>query len=616
MKSLISFLFAVVFVSAAVFGLTSCTEGPGTVYEPDDPDKGNEKDDPASIKIPDFKDYGRGTVDFAKMTYSRPDFNSAILQLDSLTDIINKNELSYQMQLNKIKSIEHIYINVSSMASLSNIYAEKNKSDLYWSSEYAYISTNYPRFSQSLEKLFIACANSTYAQEFERDFFGKGFVQKYKDGGIYSDKVVALLSEEAKYEAEYSAISKSTVNITYSGITDTYDNIISYYRDKYGSNSFEFAAILTYCEELYKIAAYEKSAQILVDLVKVRRLISDEFGYESYTDFAYDAIYHDYTKEEMTAFISNTRRYVVPVYVRLMSLVFNQFENTMLPSDLDTPTLINTVYETLEEYDGDMSEVFSYMLQHNLYDIGSSSDDRSDLSFTTYIDSYNAPYLFITTEGNINDYLTLMHEFGHFQDFYVNYGEQTSIDLSEVSSQGFEFLMLTKLKDNISEKDYRYLKYSQLKNSLEILVYQSFYAAFEHNIYELSYEAITLDNLNRQVSKAAKDIGFSPDFYSDLRYVMIPHIYLYPCYVQSYSTSATVALELYFMEKENQGSGFEAYKKLIDRDDSTLSFEAQLESASLTSPFEKDFLKEIADMIHYDILGAHYYTTSNNQNAA
>jgi hypothetical protein len=82
---------------------------------------------------------------------------------------------------------------------------------------------------------------------------------------------------------------------------------------------------------------------------------------------------------------------------------------------------------------------------------------------------------------------------------------------------------------------------------------------------------------------------------------------LYPFYIQSYCTSILSALEIYFIEKEAFGKGFETYLDLIDRTEEGLSYLEELEAAGLTSPFEKDFLKTIADKIHFELLGYHYY---------
>ena len=75
-------------------------------------------------------------------------------------------------------------------------------------------------------------------------------------------------------------------------------------------------------------------------------------------------------------------------------------------------------------------------------------------------------------------------------------------------------------------------------------------------------------------------------------------------------------MEIYFLELESKGAGIEAYLKLINRGEKNKTFEEHVTDAGLTSPFAKDVLKELADNIHYNILGSYYYSESNNNSNA
>ncbi|MBQ8289365.1 MAG: hypothetical protein IJY01_00645 [Clostridia bacterium] len=56
---------------------------------------------------------------------------------------------------------------------------------------------------------------------------------------------------------------------------------------------------------------------------------------------------------------------------------------------------------------------------------------------------------------------------------------------------------------------------------------------------------------------------------------------------------------------------------MVERDGEEIGFLELLEMADLTSPFEDGHLKDIADKIHYEVLGSHYYQeTSPIQPAA
>ena len=227
----------------------------------------------------------------------------------------------------------------------------------------------------------------------------------------------------------------------------------------------------------------------------------------------------------------------------------------------------------------------------------------------------------MSASGFIKDYATLSHEFGHFLDGYINYGEGASLTISEVSSQALELLTLLELKGNIKSAHYEYLEYYTLYSFLkDALLSQSFYATFEHLVYELEYDDITESRLNRVVEEAMKKVyGDELEVMGNVSYVTVPHTVLYPFYVESYVTSGLVSLEIFFAESHrtgNKGDGFAMYEALIKRDDNTLAFEDALDGVGLSSPVSSVQIKDISNNLYYQIIGKTYYKDSDNQNDA
>ena len=501
------------------------------------------------------------------------------------------------------------------MYSFVSIYSYKNSADPYFASEYEYMSTNYPSFAQAVEKLFVAAATSEYNQRFEEDYFGYGLIETYSNGGIYTENAVMLFSKEAELEAEYNNISTATVEITYENVTDTVDNILKAYLDQYGDSSKKYLAALVQCEMLYNDKAEELSKEILVELFKVRRLIADELGCSTYAEFAYQEQGYDYSPHQLKIFLKNISEYILPLYSKL-SYVLSYSDSAYTPSKVSRIELINSSYEALLKKNPELSEIFAYMLQHSLFDVSESEINRFDGAFTTYLQKYEAPFLFASTSGNAYDYTTLFHEFGHFSDYYMNYGSQAALDVCEISSQALEFLSMSVLDEVLSKEEIKYLSFYLLENSLTTLIYQGFYALFEHYAYDIEYDSISIESLNGAVKAAAKDIGLSSTQINDLKYVLIPHIILYPCYVQSYCTSAVVALQIFFTESENEGKGFEIYQSLIEREGAYVTLNDCLEEHSFDSPFVNYTLKNLANKIHFYVLGSYFFTSGSENEAA
>ena len=229
----------------------------------------------------------------------------------------------------------------------------------------------------------------------------------------------------------------------------------------------------------------------------------------------------------------------------------------------------------------------------------------------TYIWDYELPFVFVNPEGSNYDALSFAHEFGHFTDNYLNFGSSASLDLAEVSSQGLEYLTLLALKDKLKNTEYRYLEYNQLAIAMETLLNQGIIAAAEHYIYSLALEDINEENLNAAVAYAWDTVvgGQTTLTYGDL--IMV-HTVEYPFYVQSYCSSLTATFEIFFAEAEKKGEGLKIYKELIDRGEEEKGYEEILSDAGLSSPFEEDLLKLLADKIYCYVTGDHYFKEYEN----
>ena len=631
MKKLITLLlvFALILSSAGV--LTSCRDASGDnpdTNPPSDSENGDtgsgegENDgtpEGPTIKVPEYKDYERGTVNFTELSYARPDVATLIEAFGEVTEAITLGELEFEAQLELIVSLEQGYSDYLTMHTLAEIYNSRNTADEFWQNEYNYVSTNYSSFAQAVEDMFVAAAQSEHKTRFEEEYFGSS-LDEYVDGGTYTDLLVELLAKETELENEYSSMSPETVVITTSdGVSGTVTELL----ENVPAN--RYVAMQAYYSELYEQEYYRLAKDIYVELVKTRILIAEEMGYDSYIDVAYENMGHDYTSEKMLAFLADIRD-IIDVFNTLYNELFKYtcYETPLAESNY--VDVINNLYDLYLETDEDIAEVYAYMLQHGLYDIALGSDTRLDASYSTYIESNNSPFIFMSASGSYGDYATLSHEFGHFVDFYVNYGDSSSLDLSEVYSQALEYLTMLRLEEKMSgeaesHKSYVYLLHSEIDTIYSILMYQGFLASYEHLVYSLDYNEVTEAKLESLISEAQEYTwGYS---YEGTAYewswdaVLILHTVEYPLYVQSYCTSLVAAIEIMLLEAEEDGAGVEAFKLLVSREGvEELSFEDQLFRAGIESPFREGALRDMALDIYYFIRGYEYGSSSGGSNAA
>lgn len=621
---------AIILILCMLASLLACSKKkePATNTTPESGEQNQAPQDTVpTVVVPEYKDYGRGTLNFEALYYLRPDITSAITSFDSVTLSVSENTKSPEEIIAEIRSLESTLDSIKSMCALVEINYAKDSSSDKWKNEHGYIGIYYPLLSQAVEGLLVACAKSEHRETFERDYFGYS-LEEYLDGGIYTDEVVALMQREAELEDEYSSLDTSTVHITYKRTgTDkvfegTVDEVKEMLREYFANDEAGYKAILILVDELYRQKLNELTAPIYVELVKTRRLIANELGYESYSELAYEAMGYDYSPEDMLKLLGDIGRYVAPVANELDSSVFYSYFTTNYQPTLNRVSLINDLYEVYSEMGGDYADAYSYMLQHGLYDVSEKQDNRFEGAFSTYIDKNASPYVFMTTSGFIRDYTTLSHEFGHFLDGYLNYGQEDSLAIMEVSSQALELLTLLKIKGHIYTPEYKYLEYYTVSNILKsVIMTQGFFAAFEHMVYALEYDEITKEKLEELVDEAAVTVYGDMVLHNySLSDVTITHTMLYPFYVESYVTSAFVSLDIFFAESSKTGKtgdGLALYEALIKRETVGLSFLERLNEAGLESPFADLKARSVANYLYYYITGKSYYNTDESSlNAA
>ena len=565
------------------------------------------------IYIPPSPSLGRDQTKFSDILYIRPNTEKLVKDFEETRETIKANLLPFDVQLQKVISTEELYTEFITMYSYAVIAVAKNSADPILGAEHKFLSSEEPRIMRAAEDMMVAAANSPHANRFEDEYFGDGFIAEYKDGGRYTDTIVALLETEAALESEYSSISTASVEITFDGITESVDKTKERIEAKYRAGSSLYKAAMAKCTALYEQRRYEISKALYVELLKVRRQIADEYGYESYREYAYSQLSHDYSPEDMDNFIDSIADYAVPVYAALSNEIFYPYLRNEKAPSVSEARVMNVLYSIYTDMENGLGEIYASMLARGLFDISGTIENRSDGAFTTYLYDYEAPFVFATLDGTVEDYMTVSHEFGHFTDSHLNYGAQASIDIMEISSQGLELLTLNALGDRLSDSEYKYLLYSEMEGALLTMIIQGFYARFEQLAYELPKEQITEARLTDLISLAASEMGLRA---TDISAVMIDHIILYPFYVQSYCPSMAVSLDIYFREVHNAGAGISAYKALVSRDENS-DFVTELLKAGLKSPFDGDFVKRISDEIYYSINGYYYYKdATSGENAA
>ena len=426
--------------------LASCSSGE-TNGDKDSGDDGKHEID-QTIKIPTSESFGRDVINFGMISYKRPDVKVLEENLSSLTKMIEEAEASFDAQMASLRPTLKALSTFLTAYTYVSIKHSSNTQDSYYKTEYEHLSKEYQSITESAEALYTAAASSPYAVRFEEEYFGEGFIEKYAEASKVTDNLSLLIDNERRLEEIYSKISPSTVHITCDGIYGSYDAVMRALESKYADSPEMLTVQRALAESLYKEQRRITAMDTFLTLVKVRRLIAEELGYESYTHYAYSNLNHGYTPEQYKKFIDDTVKYAVPVYRKLHNQVFNSYFKNNSPSEILVAYTVNILSDVYKQMSEDIYGVYAYMLYYGMFDIKPSASTRKDGSFTVYLEEYDSPYLFLSASSNMEDFLTLSGSFGIFCDKFINNNSSGSVDITEASSIGMQLLTLIGLGDH------------------------------------------------------------------------------------------------------------------------------------------------------------------------
>lgn len=491
------------------------------------------------------------TTPFDEMVYTRPDPDAVVAQAEK-TATLSQTETDVDKLMEEVYASYDLYYDFYTNYMLSNIHYCTDMTDIYWEDEYNYCLDASAGVDAAMDGLLYDLADCSLRKELEaNDFFGADFFSAYEGDSLWDDTFTELMDQESALIAKYYELSAQSMP-----------------------------------EQSYSDAYFQKwgtqLSELFLELVKLRQQIAHYAGYENYLSFAYDFYYYrDYTPEEATSFLTEIRQELSPLYTTLPDGIWDAGRKWCTESQT-----MQYVADFSEKMGGTVLDAFTLMKDSGLYNI-TISDKKYDASFEVYLPSYFTPYVFLNPQGSANDKLTFAHEFGHFCSDYASSGSVAGIDVAEVFSQAMEYLSL-RYTDNAQA-----LEKLKLADSLCLMVEQSAYASFEHQLYAQDAERLTVESVREIYEQIGKASGFDSWGFDSRDYVMVPHFFTNPLYIVSYVVSNDAAMQVYQAELQTQGAGL----KLLEDNLATQQayFLAFVEEAGLQSPFVPGRAKELAD---------------------
>lgn len=480
-------------------------------------------------------------VAYDQMEYTRPnmvEFEEVLAR----SCVAALEETDFTLLENAIWEFYYVYDSFYTNLQLAFIAYSRDLTDIYWEGEYTYCNSYAATADAGLDRLYRSLAQSPLRDKLESDdYFGAGYFDSYEGESIYDSQLLEMLEQEAQLCSQYQLLCGQAADTTY------------------------------YSEEYFSVYG-SQMADIFLELVQLRQQMAAHLGYDSYPQFAYD-FYHirDYTPEQAMGYLADVRAELVPLY---RGMTTKEAYDLAYSTQEDTFQYVRSMAKNMG---GTIWDAFSDLSRAEVYDI-TYSEKKYSTSFEVYLTSYYTPYIFLCPTGTEYDKLAFAHEFGHFcTDYVTPGGSMQSVDVSEVFSQAMEYLSLAYAEDG--EK----LAQMKMADCLAVYVEQAALASFEHQVYSLTGDDLTVEGIEELYAEICVAYGLDVPQWDSRDYVCIPHFYESPLYIISYVLSNDAALQIYQLEQQEKGSGLACFEANLTS--SQYYFLTFLEEAGLESPF-------------------------------
>ena len=566
---------------AALFFAAACAGSDTTIHSTVSSTTGDNTYNTAYANSEEHED-----VTFSDMVFSYPDMDAMRAAMDDLQAGL-ENGRPVEDMIAAYQALQEQYSHADSMLSLCYLRYAFDVTDESTRDTYAQLQSALTELDTDMQSVSVALfASSSEAEQLAKQSFGEGYVDAIIRDASYDDNSVqTLLDQEEQFTLAYDNVS-ATFSILDNGIRWTYSDIAN---DVSLSNE-EYQRLY----DAYCAALNAEAGQIFLQQLDIRTQIAESLGYSDYATYCYDSFGRDYTPADAIALHQAVKTYIVPIFIEANN---NQDTSDLSAADFDEDEFFSALSSAANRFSPMLSESVNYMLQNRLYDF-TDSDVKMDSSFTTYISDYRAPFIFSRWTGAADNIATVLHELGHFTNYYYNatvgYSAGDSLDLAEVDSQALALLLFDdyesfygKLADQARTSALIDAMYSLLSGCMEDEFQQAVYAN----------PSMTLEQINALYGRLASEYGLQEVYgYLGTEWVLVSHTFQSPLYYISYAASMVPALELFDLSQSDPAAAKAAYFNIIMRD-SYAGLDEVLKQNGLDSVFAQTTIARIAEIL-------------------
>ena len=530
----------------------------------------------------------RRTVAFSEMVYERPDADAIIELIGEIGKMV-EDGAGFGETSKKYIELDALVADYKSQYSLAYIKYAMNVTDEELKKEIDFFGETQSLLTGKIRELHYTIAGSALEDEFEKRLLGEGFFDDYRGENLYDDEVVAANQRISELVTEYYDMM-SDLRAEHDGKEMTLEEIIE--ERRFGKISYmDYISFL----DKYYTKYNSLAGEIYIEMVKLRKKVAEKLGYASYEELASEDFGREYGVEDIENYCRLIETELIPLYKEFAENGEMEIVNEIY--DISENRIWEIFDAATRNLGGSIRSAYTFMRQYGLADI-TPSDTKVASSFTMYISNYDAPFVMVNSDMTSKTLITTAHEFGHFNDNYVNMRDNNDLDVAETLSQSMEFLLLDASRSEMESDKVEFLLKQNVMDTFCSLCVQAAYRNFEARVYALGDDELTLENINRIALECFRDTHSGYRGFEDLlskSWFGIGHFFEVPFYTISYAASAGAALQIYSHIEE--GDALEIYNTITSSSSSGGNFVKTVTDAGLENPFKTESVERLKNML-------------------
>ena len=542
-----------------------------------------------------FTSHPHTDLDYSEMTYTRINGKSVLAEMDDLRTLLDDSGNAEVVQ-QRFDALTERYMEAQTMSALAELDACRNATDLKAAEELELSSTTCTEIADGLFLLMRDILRSP-CSNFLTERLGPFAASYYMNYTPVSAKRQKLGRQETALISEYRRLSTEPCTVEYFGRDWDMQSLNQAFYQEGAIDADTYA-------EIYKMLAQElngKLGGLYLRMVQLRRNIAALYDCNTYGDYAYRILYRrDYSQKDIEAFRADVKEYIAPLNTALHALPY--LKNDVCYDDYSGDIALDLMAPYIGQMSSELLEAFNYMREHHLYDT-EESETKTDTGFTTVLRLYGAPFFFNAPAHDLFDFITTVHEFGHYNNAYWSPSEWLSAakshDVMEVHSQGLE-LLFSHYYPQIFGKAGQDVTDYQIASLVEAICQGAYYDELQQFVY--SAKNVTLQQINNKARQLSIAYGFaeedSPmaDAYG-FSWVQVSHNFTQPFYYISYGVSAAGAFGFWLDAQRDYLTAVDNYLAYTALD-ASYDFQESFAAVGMASPLTEGYLKRLAETLH------------------